>query len=156
MPALGRGSTLPLSDETQDWAPALEEIARRKTETLSMGGEVRLGRQKERGRLNARERIATLFDPGSFFEIGQLVGTTEDPPVPGDALVAGSGRINGRPALAGAEDVTVLGGSIGTGAADKRYRLCQLALQERVPLVMMLEGAGHRVTESVQAAGRET
>ena len=62
------------------------------------------------------------------------------------------GRINGRPALAGAEDVTVLGGSIGGGAADKRYRLCQLARQERVPLVMMLEGAGHRVTDS--AAGR--
>ena len=74
------------------------------------------------------------------------------PPIPGDALVAGSGRINGRPALAGAEDVTVLGGSIGSGASDKRYRLCQLALQERVPLVMMLEGAGHRVTDS--AAGR--
>ena len=80
------------------------------------------------------------------------MGTTEDPPVPGDALVAGSGTINGRPALAGAEDVTVLGGSIGSGAADKRYRLCQLALQERVPLVMMLEGAGHRVTDAV--AGR--
>ena len=66
--------------------------------------------------------------------------------------MAGSGRIDGRPALAGAEDVTVLGGSIGGGASDKRYRLCQLARQERVPLVMMLEGAGHRVTDS--AAGR--
>jgi acetyl-CoA carboxylase carboxyltransferase component len=92
--------------------------------------------------------VATLFDPG----IGNLVGTTESPPVPGDALVAGSGRIGGRPALAGAEDVTVLGGSIGSGASDKRYRLCQLALQERVPLVIMLEGAAHRVTES--ATGR--
>ena len=117
-----------------------------------MGGEARLTRQRERGRLNARERIANLFDPGSFSEIGQLVGTTEDPPIPGDALVAGSGLIDGRPALAGAEDVTVLGGSIGSGASDKRYRLCQLALQERVPLVMMLEGAGHRVTDS--ATGR--
>ena len=117
-----------------------------------MGGGARLARQSDRGRLNARERIAALFDPGSFSEIGQLVGTTEDPPLPADALVAGSGRIGGRPALAGAEDVTVLGGSIGSGAADKRYRLCQLALQERVPLVMMLEGAGHRVSDS--AAGR--
>ena len=141
-----------MSDERQGWGPALEEIERRKAEALSMGGEARLARQKERGRLNARERILALFDPGSFSEIGQLVGTTEDPPVPGDALVAGSGRIDGRPALAGAEDVTVLGGSIGSGASDKRYRLCQLALQERVPLVMMLEGAGHRVTDS--AGGR--
>ena len=135
-------------DDRGGWGPALGEIERRKTETLAMGGEARLIRQRERGRLNARERIAALFDPDSFSEIGQLVGTTEEPPVPGDALVAGSGRIGGRPALAGAEDVTVLGGSIGSGASDKRYRLCQLALQERVPLVMMLEGAGHRVTDS--------
>ena len=141
-----------MSDELHGWGAALEEIERRKTEALAMGGESRLIRQKERGRLNARQRIVLLFDPGSFSEIGQLVGTTEHPPIPGDALVAGSGRIDGRPALAWAEDVTVLGGSIGTGTSDKRYRLCQLALQERVPLVMMLEGAGHRVTDS--AAGR--
>ncbi len=141
-----------MTDDLQGWGPALEEIERRKSEALSMGGEARLARQKDRGRLNARERIATLFDPGTFSEIGQLVGTAESPPIPADALVAGSGRIDGRPALAGAEDVTVLGGSIGVGASDKRYRLCQLALQERVPLVMMLEGAGHRVTDST--AGR--
>ena len=156
LPALGRGRTLAMSDETQDWAPALEEIARRKTETLSMGGEVRLGRQKERGRLNARERIATLFDPGTFSEIGQLVGHHRGSTRPGRRAGGGLRAINGRPALAGAEDVTVLGGSIGSGAADKRYRLCQLALQERVPLVMMLEGAGHRVTEPPEAAGPVT
>ncbi len=142
-----------MSDDRQGWGPALDEIERRKAEALSMGGEARLARQQERGRLNARERILALFDPGSFSEIGQLVGTTEDPPVPGDALVAGSGQIDGRPALAGAEDVTVLGGSIGSGASDKRYRLCQLASQERVPLVMMLEGAGHRVTDSAGGRG---
>jgi acetyl-CoA carboxylase carboxyltransferase component len=136
-----------VGDDRNGWGQALEEIERRKIEAQGMGGEARLARQRDRGRLNARERVTELFDPGSFFEIGQLVGTTEEPPVPGDGLVAGSGRINGRPALAGAEDVTVLGGSIGSGAADKRYRLCQLALQERVPLVMMLEGAGHRVTD---------
>src|ERR1700722_19794591 len=137
-----------MGDELSGWGPALEEIERRKAEARAMGGEARLVRQRERGRLNARERMAALFDPGSFSEIGQLVGTTEDPPIPGDALVAGSGLVGGRPVLAGAEDVTVLGGSIGSGASDKRFRLCQLALQERVPLVMMLEGAGHRVTES--------
>ncbi|MBX6388524.1 MAG: acetyl-CoA carboxylase carboxyltransferase subunit [Frankia sp.] len=112
-----------------------------------MGGQARLVRQAERGRLNARERLAALFDPGTFYEIGALVGSTEQPPVPADAFVAGAGRIDGRPALAGAEDVTVLGGSIGSGASAKRFRLAQLARQERVPLVMMLEGAGHRVTD---------
>jgi methylmalonyl-CoA decarboxylase subunit alpha len=141
-----------MSDDLHGWGPALEEIGRRKAEAREMGGEARLDRQRQRGRLNARERLERLFDPGTFFEIGGLVGTVDEPPVPGDALVAGSGRINGRPALSGAEDVTVLGGSIGSGASDKRYRLCQLARQERVPLVMMLEGAGHRVTEN--AGGR--
>jgi methylmalonyl-CoA decarboxylase subunit alpha len=141
-----------MGDELHGWGPALDEIGRRKSEARAMGGEQRLVRQRQRGRLNARERLATLFDPGTFFEIGSLVGTSEDPPIPADALVAGSGRVGGRPALAGAEDVTVLGGSIGSGSSDKRYRLCQLAAQERVPLVMMLEGAGHRVTDS--PAGR--
>ncbi len=138
-----------MGDGLHGWGPALEAIARRKDEALAMGGEARLVRQRQRGRLNARERLERLFDPGTFFEIGNLVGTTEEPAVPADALVAGSGRISGRPTLAGAEDVTVLGGSIGTGASDKRFRLCQLALQERIPLVMLLEGAGHRVTEAV-------
>jgi acetyl-CoA carboxylase carboxyltransferase component len=141
-----------MDEQLYGWGPALEEIASRKAKMRAMGGEDRLVRQRTRGRLNARQRLDGLFDPGTFFEIGNLVGTTQEPPVPGDALVAGSGRINGRPALAGAEDVTVLGGSIGSGASDKRYRLCQLARQERVPLVMMLEGAGHRVTDT--AAGR--
>ena len=141
-----------MSDELHGWGPALAAIDHRKAVGFAMGGEARLERQYRRGRLNARERLARLFDPGTFSEIGNLVGSTDEPPVPGDALVAGSGRINGRPALAGAEDVTVLGGSIGSGSSDKRYRLCQLARQERVPLVMVLEGAGHRVTEA--AAGR--
>ncbi len=141
-----------MSEELHGWGPALEAIDRRKAVGFAMGGEARLERQHRRGRLNARERLARLFDPDTFSEIGNLVGSNDEPPVPGDALVAGSGRINGRPALAGAEDVTVLGGSIGSGSSDKRYRLCQLARQERVPLVMMLEGAGHRVTET--AAGR--
>jgi methylmalonyl-CoA decarboxylase subunit alpha len=70
-------------DDRGGWGPALEEIARRKAETLAMGGETRLIRQRERGRLNARERIAALFDPGSFFEIGQLVAFRADLRWPG-------------------------------------------------------------------------
>ena len=112
-----------------------------------MGGEARLATPEGPGPAERPRTGDRALRSRFVFEIGQLVGTTEEPPVPGDALVAGSGHINGRPALAGAEDVTVLGGSIGSGAADKRYRLCQLALQERVPLVMMLEGAGHRVSD---------
>lgn len=141
-----------MEDARGEWGPALDALAGRKADVSAMGGADRLARQHARGRLNARERLASLFDPGTFTEIGALVGATSDPPVPADALVAGAGTIDGRPALAGAEDVTVLGGSIGGSTADKRYRVCQLALQERVPVVWMLEGAGHRVTDG--AGGR--
>ncbi len=95
------------------------------------------------GKLDARQRIDALFDPGTFHELGAFTGAGD---TPADALVAGLGRIDGRIALAAVEDFTVLGGSIGSGAADKRYRVAEIARQERVPLVFMLEGAGHRLT----------
>ncbi|MAE95570.1 MAG: acetyl-CoA carboxylase carboxyltransferase subunit [Deltaproteobacteria bacterium] len=92
-----------------------------------------------------------LFDRDSFVELGPLVGGTE---APADALVAGFGKVDGRVALAAAEDFTVLGGSIGSGSMAKRNRVCELALQERVPLVFMLDGAGHRLTETDAPPGR--
>jgi acetyl-CoA carboxylase carboxyltransferase component len=132
------------------WDPLLKQVRQRRAAATAMGGPERLARRAAQGKLDARARLNALFDPGTFVELGAFVGrlgADGHPEAPADALVAGSGRINGRPALAGAEDFTVLGGSIGSGGADKRYRLCQLAKQERLPLVMMLEGAGHRVTE---------
>ena len=89
-----------------------------------------------------RARVAALLDSGSFRELGTLVGD-----VPADAFIAGSGVIAGRPVMVGAEDFTVVAGTIATGSNAKRLRLAELALQEHVPLVMMLEGAGFRPTE---------
>lgn len=112
-----------------------------------MGGPDRLQKYMyDRGKLDARQRIDRLFDADTFRELGTLVGGVDG--IPGDGFVCGAGRINGRPALAGAEDFTVLGGSIGTGNTAKRYRIAELAGQEKLPLVMMLEGAGHRLTDT--------
>ena len=133
------------------WEPILGELERRRAAARAMGGPDRIARQHQSGKLDARQRIDRLFDPGSFCEIGGLVGTIAaagSDAAPADGLIAGFGRVDGRPALAAAEDFTVLGGSIGDAAADKRYRLAQLAAQERVPLVFMLEGAGHRLTNT--------
>jgi acetyl-CoA carboxylase carboxyltransferase component len=139
-------------DDLNGWKPLLDELASRRQRAREMGGGERLERLVyARGKLDARQRLDRLFDPGSFTEIGALVGGRE---IPADALVAGFGRIAGRPAVAGAEDFSVLGGSIGRGSMAKRFRLCELARQERVPLVMMLEGAGHRLTSSLEGAGR--
>lgn len=137
------------------WGHILDELDRKRTFGEAMGGAAKLERRRAEGKLNARERAAALFDEGTFTEIGVFTGALSeatDTPAPADGLIAGFGRINGRPALAGIEDFTVLGGSIGDAGADKRYRLTQLAAQERVPLVFMLEGSGHRLTN--KHAGR--
>jgi acetyl-CoA carboxylase carboxyltransferase component len=112
-----------------------------------MGGPDRVRKyMHDRGKLDARQRLGRLFDEGSFRELGTLVGTVDG--IPGDGFICGQGRIDGRPVLAGAEDFTVMGGSIGSGNSAKRYRIAQLAQQERLPLVMILEGAGHRLTDT--------
>ena len=76
----------------------------------------------------------------AFREFGTLVGGE----IAADGIVAGSGLINGSPVMIGAEDFTTLAGSIGPGGNAKRYRLAELALRDRIPLVMLLEGAGFR------------
>ncbi len=129
-----------------DWDPYLKELERRRAAARAMGGAERVERlMTRRGKLDARRRLDLLFDPGSFVELGPLVGGTS---APADALVAGFGKIDGRIAMGAAEDFTVLGGSIGSGSMNKRYRICQLALQERVPLVFVLDGAGHRLSDT--------
>ena len=130
-----------------DWAPLLEQLAERRAAARAMGGADKLARYRATGRLDARSRVAGLLDPESFVELGSLTG---DPAIPADAFVAGSGTIDGRPVMVGAEDFTVAGGSIGTAAASKRTRAAQLALRNRTPLVMMLEGAGHRATNALE------
>jgi acetyl-CoA carboxylase carboxyltransferase component len=126
-------------DLPNGWGPRLADLAARKVHATAMGGPEKVARQHALGRLDVRSRLDHLLDPGSFHELGPLVGN-----VPADAFVAGWGRIGGRPVMVGAEDFTVLGGSIGAGGSAKRYRVAELAVQERCPLVMILEGAGHR------------
>ena len=133
-------------DPGDEWGPVLEDRAARRAAARAMGGEERLDRHRKAGKLDARARVAELLDPGSFRELGTLVGD-----VPADAVVAGSGTIDGRPVMVGAEDFTVLAGTIAAGSNAKRLRLAELALQERVPLVMLLEGAGYRPTERAHA-----
>ena len=68
--------------------------------------------------------------------------------VAADAIVA-LGLINGGPVMVGAEDFTIVAGRIAPGGNAKRYRIAELALQERIPLMMLLEGAGFRRTAGI-------
>jgi methylmalonyl-CoA decarboxylase subunit alpha len=122
-----------------DWDATIDDLRRRRAGVAAMGGAHRVDRQHAAGKLTARERIDELLDAGTMFEIGRLGGE-----LPGDGVVTGTGEIDGRPVAVLAEDFTVAGGSIGAVNTAKRHRVVTLALQERMPIIVMLDGAGHR------------
>lgn len=127
---------------SQDWQESLDDLHRRRQHSRGMGGPERLDKHRGKGKLDARARVQRLLDPGTFREIGTLVGGE----VAADAIITDSGLISGVPVMVGAEDFTTLAGSIGPGGNSKRHRIAELAVRDKVPLVMLLDGAGFRPT----------
>ncbi len=123
------------------------------------GGADRMRRQHEAGRLTARERIALLFDPGTFEEVDALVTHRcqdfgmADQVIPGDGVVCGSGRIAGRPVYAFAQDFTVFGGSLSETNAAKIVKVMDLAMKMGVPVVGLNDSGGARIQEGVLSLG---
>jgi propionyl-CoA carboxylase beta chain len=119
------------------------------------GGEARQQRQHDAGKLTARERVDGLFDPGTFEELDKLVTHRcrdfgmEDEIVPGDGVVAGHGRIDGRPAYAFAQDFTVFGGSLSETNAAKIVKVMDLAVRMGAPIVGLNDSGGARIQEGV-------
>ncbi len=124
----------------------LIEDARAATLDAARPGAV--ARLRERDRLTARQRIDLLVDAGSFVEIGGLVaheGLEETAPAEG--VVVGSARIDGRPVMVVSQDFSVFGGSVGHLGIGKMDRAIAIALKSGVPLVMLLDGGGHRIQD---------
>ena len=98
----------------------LERLAALEQQAEIGGSQKAVDRQHERGKLTARERLNLLFDPDSFVEVNKLAESQsvdfgmQEKKVPGDGVVTGYGNIEGRLVFAYAQDVTVLGGSVGT------------------------------------------
>ena len=137
----------------EGWQGLLQELQRRTASAEAMGGPDKLEKQRNRGRLNVRERIERLCDEGGFNEYGALAGGNHPAghsPLAGDGLVGGIGRIAGGNTVVIAEDFTVKGGSIGHVNAAKRTRLVRLALEQGLPLVMVLDGAGERADNQTE------
>jgi propionyl-CoA carboxylase beta chain len=123
------------------------------------GGEDRLKRQHEAGKLTARERIDLLFDPGTFDEADKLVTHRcrdfgmENQIVPGDGVVAGVGRVEGRTVYAFAQDFTVFGGSLSETNAAKIVKIMDLAMKMGAPVVGLNDSGGARIQEGVLSLG---
>jgi acetyl-CoA carboxylase carboxyltransferase component len=141
--------------------PSLEELTaelhRRRTRHLAMGGEEQIAKQHGRNKLTARERLALLFDEGSFREFGLLAhqhsleggGPSQPERTPADGVVTGEGLVDGRRVYCAAYDFTVMAGSMGMIGERKVAQLRQKALLHSIPLVWLLDSAGARIQEAV-------
>ncbi|MDT8436399.1 MAG: acyl-CoA carboxylase subunit beta [Gemmatimonadota bacterium] len=134
----------------------LEEARRR---TLEGGGPERLARQHERGKLGARERLDVLLDRGSFVELDRFVEHRctdfglERQRVPGDGVVTGYGRVEGRIVYVFSQDFTVFGGSLSEAHAEKICKVVDLALRNGAPVIGLNDSGGARIQEGVASLG---
>lgn len=139
---------------TLDWSEELQELEQREVYSTEMGGVAAIDRHHAAGRLTVRERISNLTDTGSFQEVGKLSGQghyehgvlTGVTPAP---YVMGLAAIDGRSVAVGGEDFTIRGGSSWSGDRKKGGQggfVEELALQYRIPLVNLIDGAGGSVT----------
>jgi acetyl-CoA carboxylase carboxyltransferase component len=118
------------------------------------GGEERIKKQHDAGKLTARERIELLVDEGTFVELGIHGGphfsqrSMEGKDAPADGVITGWGDVDGRRCAIAAYDFTVMAGSMGMTGEIKVGRLRELALQKRIPLIWLLDSAGARIQEA--------
>ena len=132
----------------------LDEIRKK---AMLGGGEERIKKQHEKGKLTARERIEKLLDEGSFVEIGMFAESRatefgmDKKRIPGDGVITGYGTIDGRLVFVYAQDFTVLGGSLGEIHAHKIASLMDLAMKNGAPIIGINDSGGARIQEGVDS-----
>jgi propionyl-CoA carboxylase beta chain len=124
---------------------------------FAAGGEDRVRKQHESGKLTARERIALLLDADSFVELDRLVTHRctdfgmENQKIPGDGVVTGFGTVNGRQVFVFAQDFTVFGGSLSGAYAGKICKVMDLAIKAGAPVIGLNDSGGARIQEGVES-----
>src|SRR6185369_1566259 len=126
-----------------------ETLKARITQVEKGGAEKYHSKNKEVGKLFARERIAQLVDEGSFIEEGKLANNL-DAELPSDGVITGLGRLDGRTVAIMANDSTVKAGSWGARTVEKILRIQETAAKLRVPLCYLVDSAGARITDQVE------
>ncbi len=130
-----------------------------KRQALLGGGEKRIDDQHKKGKLTARERIDLLLDAGTFDEIDALVEHRshdfglEKQKYPGDGVVTGSGKIDGRLVFIFSQDFTVFGGSLSEAHAEKICKIMDLAMRVGAPVIGLNDSGGARIQEGVTSLG---
>ncbi len=121
------------------------------------GGQSRIDKQHSAGKLTARERISLFLDKGTFVELDKMITHAcnnfgmETQQIPGDGVVSGYGKVDGRLVYVFAQDFTVFGGSLSITNAKKIVKVNQLALKMGAPLIGLNDSGGARIQEGVQS-----
>jgi len=130
------------------WEKSIAELRRRERLSEEMGGDEPVARQRARGKLTVRERVAFLADPGSFHEIGKIAGKAaynadqEMVSFRASNCVMGRARLDGRPAVILGDDFTVRGGAADAAIWQKMVLAIKMAAEYEMPLVQLIDGTG--------------
>ncbi len=126
-----------------------EQFAARTTRALAGNLHREADKLARQNKLFVRDRLALLFDPGTFVEDG-LLANTSAADLPADGVVTGQGMVDGRPALVVANDPTVKAGSWGARTVEKIVRVTEYALRHELPIFWFIDSAGARITDQVE------
>jgi propionyl-CoA carboxylase beta chain len=137
----------------------LQDLEKRNDHAMNGGGPDRIAKQKQGGRLTSRERLDILLDPGSFVEMDRFVthrshnfGMDKNK-IPGDGVVTGYGRINGKLVYVYSQDFTVFGGSMSRTQANKICKVMDMAIKAGAPIIGLNDSGGARIQEGVESLG---
>lgn len=137
----------------------LYELSQKKEDAKLGGGEQKIKSQYDKGKLTARERIELLVDEGSFEEIGMFVKHRamdfglDKQNYPGDGVVTGFAKIDGRAIALFSQDFTVFGGSLSETHAEKIVKIMKLAMKAGIPIIGLNDSGGARIQEGVNSLG---
>lgn len=136
--------------------PRIEKLRKMRSKAQEGGGQSRIDRQHEKGKLTARERLDLLLDEDSFTELEPFVVQQDDPDGKaylGDGVVTGYGTVEGRTVYVYAQDFTVQGGSLGEMHSRKICRVMDLAAESGSPIIGLIDSGGARIQEGVKSLG---
>jgi propionyl-CoA carboxylase beta chain len=137
----------------------IDKLTKLKEQAKLGGGSERIKSQHEKGKLTARERIELLVDEGSFDEVDMFVKHRatdfglDRQHFPGDGVVTGFAKIDGRPIALFSQDFTVFGGSLSETHAEKIVKVMKMAMKAGIPLIGLNDSGGARIQEGVVSLG---
>jgi methylmalonyl-CoA carboxyltransferase large subunit len=146
-----------MTDKRKTMDELVEDLRKVRARLQQGGGPERLAKQKEQGKLTARERIDALVDPGSFEEVGLFAQHRQTNfglagrEIPADGVVTGAASVDGRLVHLASQDFTVLGGSAGEIHSHKVADVMQMSLKSGSPFVFINDSGGARVQEGIDS-----